>query len=290
MANVQVVDKIESKFQFVGEFCEIRLSYLDKVSNAPVVVKKPDMIVEKKVNDVFQPFTSLEILVPVSPSGAKFGEYRTTFFSDSLEEGTYRMTFTGYYPDTESNENLIEIKSEFEVFPIHGFQSLISSLRMQLADNKPELYWIDDPDKFRWDDGELYNAFKWSMDNWNATPPVSSGQNIINKNNLLSFPMINFIMVGAEYFALNQKYNLENFNKLGYSDDLTFNIDRAGGILAKLQMLQSMWMDKLTIAKKDYTLRNMNARGIKSTRIPARALKQLSLVPSLSFLSSGSGF
>ena len=112
----------------------------------------------------------------------------------------------------------------------------------------------------------------------------------INKNNVLSFPLLNVIMIGAEYFALNQKYNLENFNKLSYSDDLTFNIDRASGILAKLQLLQSGWLDKLPMIKKDYTLRTVGSVGIKSTRIPARALKQLSLVPSLSFLSSGSGF
>jgi len=289
MANVQQVDKIESKFQFVGEFCEIRLSFLDKISNAPVIVQNPSMKVEKKINDVFESFP-LELLVGLSPSGAKYGEYRTTFFSDNLEQGTYRMIFSGFYPDVSKQENLIELKSEFEVFPVSDFQSLLFSLRIQLADNKPELYWIDDPDKFRWDDGELFNAFKWSMDNWNATPPVSSGNNLLNKNNLLSFPLVSVIMIGAEYFALNQKYNLENFNKLGYSDDLSFNIDRASGIMSKLQMLQQGWLDKLSVMKKDYTLRHTNALGIKSTRIPARALKQLSLVPSMSFISSGSGF
>jgi hypothetical protein len=289
MANVQQVDKIESKFQFVGEFCEIRMSFLDKIANAPVVVQRPVMKIEKKINDVFTE-TTLDILVPLSPSKAKFGEYRTTFFSDSLEQGIYKVSFSGYYPDTSKQENEIKIESEFEVFPVSGFQSLLDSLRIQLADNKPELYWIDDPDVFRWDDGELFNAFSWAMNNWNSTPPVSSGNNLVNKNNLLSFPLIHTVMIGAEYFALNQKYNLENFNKLSYSDDLTFNIDRASGILAKLQLLQSGWLDKLAITKKDYTLRTVGAVGIKSTRIPARALKQLSLVPSLSFLSSGSGF
>lgn len=287
MANIQKVDKIESKFNFIGEFCEIKLFFLDKVSTAPVIVEQPEMKFERKVNDKYELFT-VDVLVPLSPSSAKFGEYRTTFFSDTLEPDIYKITFSGYYPDKSKQDNLIEIHNEFQIFTMNEFQGILDSLRIQLNDNKPDLYWIDDTDKFRWDDGELFNAIKWSMEKWNATPPASSGNDVINKNNLLRFPLINVIFEGAEFYALNQKYNLETFNQLQYTDELGITINRAPGIMSKMQLLKQIWLDNLTKIKKDYALRHSSqARGIKSTRIPARALRQLSFVPSLSFLSNG---
>lgn len=171
MANIQEVSKIESKFNFLGEFCEIRLHFLDKVSQAPVIVQQPQMKVEKKIDDKFENFT-LDTLVPLSPSNAHYGEYRTTFFSDNLEPGIYKITFQGFYPDNSKQENVIEISSEFEIFAINEFQGLLMSLRIQLSDNKPELYWIDDTDKYRWDDGELFNAIKWSMARRVSSPAV----------------------------------------------------------------------------------------------------------------------
>jgi hypothetical protein len=285
MANIQRVEKLESTFTFIGEFCELKIVFLENETGAAVNVYNPQFKIERKIEEDKYEEHPIEYLVPLSPSSAKVGEYRTTFFTDTLLQGIYRLTFNGYYPDINP-KNLITISSEFEVFEVSEFQSLITMLRIQLNDHRPSLYWIDNPDEYRWSDGELYNAFKMAMDKWNSTPPISMGNRIITKDNLLLFPLRNSIIEGAEFYALNQKYLLETFNKLTYSDDMSFTIDRAPGIMSKMQMLKAN-LDNLDKIKKDYVIRTSSSRAIKSTRVPLRALRQLSFIPQLSFLSAG---
>ena len=288
MANIPVtVEQVDSQYHFLGEFCEIKIVFLDN-ANAPVPVINPEITFQKKQEEDKYELVTITPLTPLSPSGAKEGEYRTTFFSDNLEVGRYKVIFKGYYPDTSKVENLIEREVEFETFEINGFQSLIEMLRVQLSDHRPELYLIDDPDSFRWNDGDLYSAIKSAMDFWNQTVPVSVGNSIINKDNILNFPIIGSVMLLAEYFGLVQKYNLETVNTITYSDDMTFTIDRSQRLMTRIQQIQQWMENSLINSKKDYVLRySAKVRGIKSTRIPMRALKNLSMTPAFSFLSSG---
>ena len=288
MANTPITtENVETRFQFLGEFCEIKITFLDN-ANAPVSVINPSLVFQKKEDEDKYETVSIDVLTPLSPSGAKVGEYRTTFFSDNLTVGIYKVIFKGYYPDTSKVENLIERNSEFETFEVNGFQSLIEMLRVQLSDHRPELYLIDNPDEYRWTDGDLFNALKRAMEFWNLTSPASTGNAVISRTNVLIFPLIGAIMLMGEYFALVQKYNLETVNTIQYSDDMSFVIDRSPKIFQRVQQIQT-WMDtQLSINKKDYVLRYMSSvRGIKSTRLPYRALKMLSFSPQFSFLSAG---
>lgn len=282
MANVQEITKLESSYHFLGDFCEIKCIFKQESTNAPIHVYRPKFEIRKD-NTVIGP-SSQNILVPLSPTGIKEGEYRTSFLSKDFNIGIYELVFSGYSDEKVENSK-IELKSKVEIFEVSGIQTLMTMLRRQLSDHLPSLYWIDDVESFSWEDADLYNALLMSVDAWNSTPPVSYDNNMATIDN---FPYRNILLEGAEYYALNQKYLLENKNKLIYSDDTSFTIDRAPGIMQKIQVLINTWRTGLEKTKKDYTIRVLaQPKGIKSLRLPMRVLQSLSMTPQFSFLSSG---
>lgn len=281
MANVQEINKLNSSFHFLGEMCEIKCIFTQPTTGAPVHVFNPKFkIIKSDGTDV-----NLRTLVPLSPTGIKEGEYKTSFLSDGITDGIYDLEFSGYYPDADDEKNKIVLTSKVEIFQVDSVQVLINMLRTQLHDHLPSLYWIDNTETYKWEDTDLYNALQMSVDAWNATPPVSHGARMATID---TFPYRNTLLEGAEYYALNQKYILENWNKLQYSDDISFQIDRTGGLLNKINILVQTWRNNLVTMKRDYAIRVLsNPKGIKSLRLPTRVLQQLSLTPVFSFLSSG---
>jgi hypothetical protein len=278
--STQQINQLESSFHFLGEYCELKVIFKEKKTNAPVQVVNPQFIIKKDNNPI-----TLRTLVPLSPTGIKTGEYKTSFLSTGLTTGIHDLTFTGFYPDEKAEKNRIEITSSFQIFEVDGVQTLLMMLRTQLHDHRPKLYWLDATDEYKWEDKDLYNALQFSVNAWNSTPPVSYQNSLATID---SHPFVGMLLQGAEYFAIQQKYVIENWNKLSYSDDTTLNIDRTGGLMQLLQTLQQTWLENMKLTKKDYVLRVQGVpKGIKSIRIPTRALMNLSLTPAFSFLSNG---
>lgn len=281
MNNVSEIGKVESNFIFLNRYCTVLTVFRDKIANAPVNIVRPKFSITTGGNPV-----NLSIMKPLSPTGATQGQYSVSFLSDNLVQGIYNITATGYYPDNSAEENLITQTDEIEVMNVDNIQTMINMLRVQLHDHLPKLYIIDDPEQFRWEDGELFQCLERAVAFWNETPPVSS-QN--SNYSLDTFPYMDTLMWGAEFYALNMKGLLEIFNTIQYNDDISFTIDRFPKIQQKMQMLLNTWVQRVKDQKKDAIFRKTAPLGIRSTKLPLRAIQGLSLTPFFSFLS-GSGY
>lgn len=271
---------IQNNFLFLGEHCEIKTIFKDSVAGANVNVKAPELVIK----DIDDNVMNLRYLVPLCPTGAKDGEYYSTFLTEGLSEGRYYITATGYYPDDTTPANKLTNTDEIEVRAIDTVQGYINVLREQLNDHLPMLYLIDDPEKYRWSDGELYNCLKRSVAAYNETPPVSL--TATGSYTLDNFPHFDLMLWGAEFYALNQKGLLEIFNTIIYNDDISFTIDRFPKLMQKLAMLIQNWLIKMKEMKKDEMWRRAKPVGIKSTKLPGRVIRNLSFVPAFSFLGN----
>jgi hypothetical protein len=284
MANLVKVGNIKTSFVFLGEHCEIQVCFLDKTANAPVTVTRPSFkVLDSNGNEV-----SLRILKPLSPMSNKEGYYKVTFLSNSgLSVGTYTIVFSGYYPDDSKPKNKIEITSQIEILAVDNVQIKMDLLQRRVHDHITELYQIDDPEQYKFDEGDLYNALKLASDRWNEEPPTTE----FGVNNLAStvdnFPFPALELDIAEYYLLTPEIILEIWNTISYSDDVQFNINRAPMLQSYVQMKMQNVEQRLKAIKKDWVWRNTRVKGIKSTKIPTRALRQLSFVPQLSFISTG---
>lgn len=281
MNNVSEFGNIESNFIFLNRYCTIVTTFKDNTASAPVSVVRPTLSVTKDGNPV-----TLQIMKPLSPTGATEGQYSASFLSDNLTEGIYKIKATGYYPDNTAEVNLLSQEDEIQIMNVDNIQSMINMLRVQLHDHLPKLYIIDDPEKFRWEDGELFQCLERAVDFWNETPPISS---LNSSYSLDTFPHPDVMLWMGEFYALNMKGLLEIFNTMSYNDDISFTIDRFPKIQQKMQMLLNTAVQRIKEMKKDSTWRRSKPLGIRSTKLPLRAIQGLSLQPFFSFLS-GSGY
>jgi len=284
MANLVKVGNVQTSFVFLGEHCEIQVVFLDKTANAPVTVVNPSFsILDSNGNAV-----NVRILKPLSPIGNKEGTYKVTFLATNvLTNGTYDLVFSGYYPDNTKTKNKIEIKSTIEIITVDNLQVKMELLKRSVHDHITELYQIDDREKFKFDDGDLYSALRKATDRWNEEPPATppSYSNLAFTVDSFEFPALQIDL--AECYLLTPELILEIWNTINYSDDISFNINRAPMLQSYVTWKMNDITQRLNKIKKDWVWRTTRVKGIKSTRIPTRALRQLSFVPALSFLSTG---
>lgn len=277
MANIQ---SSSQNFFFLGQHCQLNVIFRDIQSNAPVNVEKPELEIRNSSKEI----VDLTILCPFTPTKAKTGEYYTTFLSDNLIAGDYDITCSGYYPDNSEEKNKLEITAKFTVYEMPVIQTYIVMLRNILSDDIPELYWIDDPEQYRWTDGDLYIALDRAVQFFNEYPPIVSNQFYTVEN----MPYWDIMLLMAEYYSLNKKEILELFNTFQYSDDTSFSIDRSGKIHSKSQQILETVNKKVPEMKADMIFRQATTLGIKSTRLPLRTLRSMSMSsPYMSFLSGG---
>lgn len=280
MNNVSEFGSIESNFIFLNRYCTVLTIFRDNTASAPVSVVRPTLSVTKDGTPV-----TLKIMKPLSPTGATEGQYSASFLSDNLTEGIYKIKASGYYPDNTKEENLLEQEDEIQIMNVDNIQSMINMLRVQLHDHLPKLYIIDDPEKFRWEDGELYQCLERAVSFWNETPPVSAKTTYTLDN----YPHSDLMLWMAEFYALNMKGLLEIFNTISYNDDISFTIDRFPKIQQKMQMLLSTCIQRVKELKKYEAWSRQAPLGIRSTKLPLRAIQGLTLQPFFTFLS-GSGY
>lgn len=264
----------------IGGLIEVTTTFMDK-KKAPTYVYNPKATFKQGDIDVTD---SIEILTGFGPTGLNVGEYKMTFITSNWTPGTYKVTLLGYTdPEDKDGRESSKLTSEgiFQVTDMSPKQGHIDLLRMVLADDIPQFYVIDDPTKFRFQDGQLFSFLKMSVSQWNSTPPVSTGsQNslYVNPDKFDRFPFMDLLITGAELIALNRETILEILNTLEYTDDITFRIDRAPKFMQKYQMLQTWYTQRLEKAKKDAAMRltySMGASALLSTRLPFRIIRAL---------------
>jgi len=284
LANIVKADSVKTSFVFLGEHCEIKVVFLDKVANAPVTVVNPSFKIKDSAgNDI-----NLRILKPLTPMGNQDGLYHVTFLTTNggLTTGTFDLVFTGYYPDNTKEDNKLEIKSSIEVFAVDTIQTKMDMLKRKAHDHIAQAYEIDNPEEFKFDDGDLYSALKQATDRWNEEPPVT-----VHPSNLEAtienapFPQIQ--MDFAECYLLRPEIILEIWNTIQYSDQVTFNINRAPMLQSLMQATLNDVTQRIKLVKKDWVWRNTSVHALKSSKLPLRALRQISMTPQLGFISSG---
>lgn len=284
MANLVKVGNVKTSFIFLGEHCEIQVCFLDKTAQAPVTVTNPSFqILDSNGNEV-----TVRILKHLSPMENREGYYKVTFLATgALTDGRYDLVFSGYYPDDSKPKNKIEIKSSIEIVPVDNLQITMELLKRRVHDHLTEFYQIDDPETYKFDDGDLYGALKMATDRWNEQPPVTEEgvNNLASTVDNFPFPALQLDL--AECYLLTPELLLEIWNTISYSDDISFNVNRAPMLQSYIQWKMQDLTQRLMKIKPDWVWRRTRVKGIKSTKMPLRALRQLSFLPQLSFLSTG---
>lgn len=284
MANLVKVGQVQTSFVFLGEHCEIQVTFLDNTAGAPVTVVKPQFqMLDSNKNSV-----NLRILKPLAPMVNKEGTYKVTFLTTATTPtiGTYDLVFSGYYPDDSKAKNKLEIRSSIEIMTVDSVQTKMDMLQRQVHDHLTEFYQIDDPEKYKFDDGDLYMALKKATDRWNEEPPTTEqGNNMMATIENIPFPAIQMDL--AECYLLRPEIILEIWNTITYSDDISFTINRAPMLQSYVNWLLQDCTQRIMKIKKDWIWRNLHIKAIKSTKIPTRALRQMSFIPQLSFISTG---
>lgn len=260
---------------------ELKVKYIQPSTGALIPVRKPSLQLFKGSTEV--PLTFVKGLQPL---GTRDGEYSCSFLTAGLTADSYNFKAVGYYPDDSTEENLITQTADFDIFEVSTVQQFLNMLRIQLNDYIPARYTIENPNANLWNDTDLYNALEQAVQFFNDTVPAPAGL----KFTVETMPYVNLMLMGAEYFALNQREILEIFNTIQYNDDISFTIDRASKLHTKADQVLQIFKERSKEIKKDIIFRRTDIRILKSSKLPLRALRFMSFIPQFSFVSSGFGY
>lgn len=274
MANLSNVPSLV----YLKGLSELKVKFIQPSTGALLPVKNPNLEMFKNNNKI-----DLTFVKNLQPLGTRDGEFGCSFLTDNLTAGQYNIIATGYYPDNSSEENKIIHTADFDIFEVSTVQQYLNALRVQLNDYLPSRYLIDNPNENLWSDTDLYNALEQSVNYFNDTPPTTA--NI--KYTVATMPFVSIMLLGGEYFALNQREILEIFNTIQYTDDISFTIDRSPKLHTKAEQILNKFDERCKIIKKDMIFRRSDVRMIKSSKLPLRALRFMSFIPQFSFVSSG---
>ena len=274
LANASTVPTL----MYLKGLSELKVKFIQESTGALLPVRNPDLKMYKGSNEV-----DLVYVKHLQPMGTRDGEFSCSFLTDNLTAGKYNIKATGYYPDDSTEANLVTHLADFDIFDVSSIQQYLNMLRIQLDDYLPSKYLIDNPNENRWSDTDLFNALQQAVNYFNDIPPTTASI----KFKVETMPYVGLMMMGAEYFALNQKEILEIFNTIQYNDDISFTIDRSPKIHAKAEQILQLFKENCKAIKKDMIYRNIDVKMIKSSKLPLRALRFMSFIPQFSFVSSG---
>lgn len=195
------------------------------------------------------------------------GHYSFKFLTDGLINGAeYTVEFSGQYNNTQ-----LKVTGKFTLKAIPIVQEYINRLREMLSDERTADYLLDDPKKFKWADGKLYDFLRNTLNAINVEPPY--GYQFAFE----TVPFIDLLLWGAMIEALFSLARKEVDNTLIYNDELSINIDRSGKYLQIAQAMLAEWARRLKMAKTSYAMSMSKPIGLKSTRLPYTILRPLSL-------------
>lgn len=264
--------------QFFGENSHVTLFcwFTDSEGNK-VDVTSP-LAVIKVGNTPVTNVTVLEELKRVNHLDAEHkGHYSFKFLTDGLNTtNTYKVEFSGYY-----NGSQLKVTGEFTLKSLPIVQEYINRLRALLSDERTVDYLLDNPLKFKWPDGKLYDFLRNTLNAINVEPPYGY------QFSFETVPFVDLLLWGAMIEALFSLARKEIDNTLIYSDELSITIDRAAKYMQIAQAMLAEWSRRLKWAKSSYAMSLSKPIGLKSTRLPYTILRPLSLREELQNTFSG---
>jgi hypothetical protein len=196
------------------------------------------------------------------------GKYIVTFLSNDLDEATYLAEFTGTY-----NGNNISVKETLELKEIDRVQHLIELLRSLLNGrynlDVPHRYLTFDPTIKQWEDGELHTCLKMACYRINDVTPSTDF-------NLDSIPCINYLMLGAQIYALTEVDVLEELNFFGITVPVKVDLYKGDKLRALASFIQTQFEKPLELWKDEWYLNNTNIQAVTMHRTPIRLLRPIS--------------
>ena len=214
------------------------------------------------------PFTINKVLSPLSRIDDTVGIWHYTFLTDNMEAGSYTLTFRGEAANITPVNHVLNFTSG----EVNIEQYFIGVLRTRLMDKRASRYLIDDNQRTRWTDGELYSCLDNARLRVGQEPPNPS----ILPFNQLYAEAHDLVVTGGFIEALESRGVFETFNKFAYSDELSLNIDRSA-FFANAQSLKAQWMLSVKTWKRHGAWKNARPIGMKSGRYPFYMSRILSL-------------
>jgi len=216
-----------------------------------------------------------KILVPLSRKDDSVGVWMFEFLTNGMEPGSYVLTFTGTVPGT-SDTVIHQLGFTASQAPIE--QYFIGALRAKLWDKRASRYLIDDNQRTRWTNGELYSFLDDARIKMGQTPPapglISWEQTFAGGHDL--------VLTGGFIAALEAAGIFETWNKFNYGDELTLNVDRSA-FFQNAQSLKQQWLVSIQAWKRDAAFHKLaGGIGMASGKFPLYYTRQLSLLPHMS--------
>jgi hypothetical protein len=219
------------------------------------------------------PYTVEKVLVPLSRVDDSVGVWHYSFLTSGMTSGTYEFTFSG----STSTISTVTHTLSFTSAEIPVEQYFIGALRAKLWDKRASRYLIDDNQRTRWTDGELYSFVDDSRLRIGQEPP--SPEN-------LSWPVAfseahDLVLTGGFIGALEAAGIFSQWNKFNYSDELSLNVDRTP-FFQNAQSLKQQWMLSIMRWKRDKQFHAVRGIGMRSGRFPMYYTRVMSLLPHMS--------
>lgn len=218
-------------------------------------------------------YTLSKVMTPLSRVDDSIGVWHYAFLTTDMTAGTYTFTFTG----SASGISTVTHTISFVAASIPVEQYFVGALRSKLGDKRSSRYLIDDEQRTRWQDGELYSFMESSRLSVGQTPP--SPMNLTYEQGFSECH--DLLLTGGFIFALESRGVFENFQRFSYSDELSLNIDRSN-FFQNAQSLRAQWQQAVLRWKRDYMFHAVRGIGMASGRFPMYYTRVLSLLPHMS--------
>ena len=187
---------------------------------------------------------------------------------DALGAGTYVFTFTGSATGITPVTHVLT----FAAAEIPVEQYFVNALRLRLGDKRSRRYLIDSP-RNRWSDEELYSFVDDARLDIGQTPPSPQEYSfpfMYSENNGL-------VILGGFIFALSAMGVFENYNRINYSDELSFQVDRSN-FYQNARSLDAQYQQAKVTWKRDKAFHDLRGgKGMNSGRFPLYTTRCLSL-------------
>ena len=246
------------------DFVSIHIDWIDPVSKQYFDPTTYAVTVTKDA----APYAINHVVTPLSRKDDSPGVWVYEFTTQGFETGAYVFSFTGSTPDISTVTRTVTFTAADT--PVEKY--FIDALRTKLWDKRASRYLVDDNMRTRWTNGELYSFLDNAKQQVAQTPPAPTQ---ITWEQAYG-ECHDLVLTGGFIAALEAAGIFETWNKFGYSDEVSLNIDRSV-FFQNAQSLKSQWMQAVMGWKRDYTFHRVRAIGMGSGRFPLYYTRVLSL-------------
>lgn len=265
----QIIDTATDLNKYIYDDSHVTLYATFMYSGTPVDVTNPSFTL--KDNDTGQP-VSVTLLKPLqkdTDTQNVVGKYIVTFLTTGLSAGKYDAEFSGTY-----NAQDVNASSTVDLFEQPRTQYLIDLLRGSLGGkyniHVPRQFMTFDPIANQWSDGALYQALERSLNAINCIPPITDF-------NYDSIPCVNYLIIGAQIYALTDITTLEDVNYFDITIPVKVTLYRGEKFKALLQFLKDQFQQPVFLWKQHWWFENeSDSIAVVMKRVPIRLLRPVS--------------